>query len=206
MGSGGEQRPPQAGLRTGLVCTPRGPRGAGSRCAGAAQKAGRRAGPGRVPAGLEGRGEAREQTRQVCPSVALPEPRRRGLWGAHLPPLTPTPGAGQNQGATTRPCNLPPAALSLSLPECQSGPFWSRPGCQLGHARYKTRGPPWVSGWGRGLLRVSMSLILGRAPPGPAGEGSKHRAVGGALGCSFRLEEPVTSVLMLPEVLPSLHP
>ena len=121
------------------------------------------------------------------------------------PGCPPSSHPGQHhRGAATRPYNLPPAALSLSLPERQSGPLWSRPGCQLGHARYKTRGPPWVPGWGRGHLHGSMSVILTRAPPGPAGKRLSAPCGGGSREGACPRKEHFTSVLRLPKVLPSL--
>lgn len=48
---------------------------------------------------------------------------------------------------------------------------------------------------GQGSLTRFHKSHSERAPPGPAGKGSEHRAVGGAWGCSFPLEEPVTSIL-----------
>lgn len=68
--------------------------------------------------------------------AAFPEP---GLSGHPGPTRLPRPAARTLE--TACPLQPAPAALSLSLPECQCGPWWSRPGCRLGHARYRRRGP-----------------------------------------------------------------
>lgn len=116
---------------------------------------------------------------------------------------SPPPRAGQHQGVTTHQSSLPPAALSLSLPECQSGPLWSRPGCQLGHARYKTRGPLWVSGWGRGHLHVSTSLILNGPLQGQLAKALSIVQWGEHGGVRFHSRSRLPP-FFVPEVLPSL--
>lgn len=163
----------------------------------AARKASGRAGPVRVHGCLEGRERRASGPTKWAPARPF---QSRGAGDSGEPP---PPRAGQHQGVTTHQSSLPPAALSLSLPECQSGPLWSRPGCQLGHARYKTRGPLWVSGWGRGHLHVSTSLILNGPLQGQLAKALSIVQWGEHGGVRFHSRSRLPP-FFVPEVLPSL--
>ena len=142
--------------------------------------------------GLEGRQESRARQGPRRPGRGredLLEPWHRGLLAARPPPTRASTTKARPPAPTT--CLLPPSLFLFQ-------------NANLAHARYKTRGPPWVPGWGRGHLHGSMSVILTRAPPGPAGKRLSASCGGGSREGACPRKEHFTSILRLPKVLPSL--
>lgn len=91
-----------------------------------------------------------------------------------LPLLQLYEDTGSTGGCLPGPYCLPhatcllPASLSFSFPECQPGTLWSRPGCQLGHARYTQWDPCGSLARPESLAHVCQSHSE-TIPPGPAG-------------------------------------
>lgn len=134
-GAGGEQRSPRAGLHTGLSHTPRGSWGAESRHVGAAQKAGRRAGPGRVCAGLEGRRRHVSKSPKCAPARPF---QSRGARGSGVPTLLPLgPGSTKARPPGPATCLLPPSLFlfqNANLAPCGADPdaSWGTRGTRRG--------------------------------------------------------------------------
>lgn len=137
---------------------PRGPGPLWGRGAGAQGLSSQRLRSWRARQGRPEGGRRRVSTPALGKPAAFPEP---GPSGRPRPTLVPRPAA--RTPATACPLQPAPAALSLSLPECQCGPWWSRPGCRLGHARYRRRRPR-GSLAGAGAADGSASLVP-RPPP-----------------------------------------
>ena len=97
--------------------------------------------------------------------AAFPEP---GLSGHPGPTRLPRPAARTLE--TACPLQPVPAALSLSLPECHCGPWWSRPGCRLGHARYRRRGPRGSLAGAGAADRAPRVSFRDHAPPKRRGQ------------------------------------
>lgn len=135
----GPARPGDRRPRAGAAAPLRGPRGPGQlwgRGAGTRELSSQQLRSWWDRQGRPEGGRRRVSTPALGKPAAFPEP---GLSGHHRLTLVPHPAA--RTLATACPLQPAPAALSLSLPECQCGPWWSRPGCRLGHARYRRRGP-----------------------------------------------------------------
>lgn len=105
---------------------------------------------------------------------------------------------------------VPPVSCrptSLSLPECQSGPLWSRPGCQLGHARYTERGPC------GSLAGAGVANTFHKSPsetaPSTACRNLRGRNTSGEgllLSLPLPADSQFHSQLALPAMLPLSHP
>lgn len=95
----------------------------------------------------------------------------------------------------------PHCPLSLSLPECQCSPLGSRPGCWLGHARYKNRDHTglWL---GRGA-HPAHEAPLKWCPPEATCTGEGHRAMLFPVPpCSHQLSSrDCSGVFFLPRML-----
>lgn len=202
-------RRPRAGAAAPVRC-PRGPGPLWGRGAGAQGLSSQRLRSWRARQGRPEGGRRRVSTPALGKPAAFPEP---GPSGRPRPTLVPRPAA--RTPATACPLQPAPAALSLSLPECQCGPWWSRPGCRLGHARYRRRGPR-GSLAGAGAADGSTGLVP-RLPslPWPPAEGSEPPG-GGSRGCAcprlfrswsrfrFRFDHEIADMLpLLPGVSPS---